>query len=237
LPQPLLIPASRDPLDTRPDASGAIPGVHTNVPLYQHLPTQSPDVVQKAFLNMLSGGIEANPHGAASYWKGVAQSFNPTTVSGAANLASNLFPGNLHSGTVPREFASSVPGIRIVRAKSGDPTVDYTGYLTKIQKPPAGIAKGSSSLGYNEKGEIVGSISGHVGPEDTYIHQVYVRPDFRKTSLFHDLVRPVIQRGRPVGGYVINPKLKGLVDRLTARSGGDLYRDIQGVTPEDRSGY
>ena len=226
---PLLLQSSKDTGDTRPDTSGAVPSTHFNVPLYQHVPTQSPDPVMGGFLNVLSGGAYAHPESEGPYWKGVAQSFNPTTLSGAANLASNLFPGNLHSGSVPMELPSSVPGVRIVRARSGDTTISHTGWPFRLEKMPSEYSKNTAVVGYNavdSNGDIVGSVSGILYPHQTYIDQLHVNDEYRSTPLFRDLLHPVIARGKPVGGVVVNDRLAGIMKRLQKRQGVSKHSPV-----------
>jgi GNAT superfamily N-acetyltransferase len=242
---PLLLQSSADPQDTRPGTSGRIPSTHFNVPLYQHVPTQTPDPVMGGFLNVLSGGAASNPGAAGAYWKGVAQSFNPTTFEGAANLASNLFPGNLHSGLVPKELPSSVPGITITRAaKPSDWVFDYRGtsapYSPKFpsERGMRGMNKGTADIAYNAhdwRGNLVGSIVGSMSRHTTHIESVYVDPKYRNTRLAHDLMRPVLQRGKPVHATVVNPKLGALIRRMAEKN--PKLSEVWSPPPEDRSGW
>ena len=221
---PLLIPASRDPSDTRPDVSGRIPAVHYNAPMYQRLPTQGHDPLVGALVNTLTAGAYNHPEQTRPYWRGVAQQFNPTTLSGAVNLASNFFPGNLHSGLVPKELSSSVPGITITRASKPARVRNWQGYVEPFGRhpdDPAGLNKGGATIAYNArdaKGSIVGSIYGALGKNSTYVESVYVHPDYRHTTLAHDLLAPVLQRGKPVHATVVNEKLGAIVRRLMQKN-------------------
>lgn len=87
---------SFDPLDTRPNTSGVVPPVHYNYAPGTNLAApglpfrQAIGTALKAYENMLTMGATAHPAAAESYWKGVANSFNPWTNSGALNDAALL---------------------------------------------------------------------------------------------------------------------------------------------------
>lgn len=103
---PFLIPQSSDPLDTRPNTSGAVPATHYNVPMYQQLPTQAHDPLVGALVNTLSGGAYNHPSQTLPYWKGVASSFDPRTPTGIANLAGILIPGGKNWRGQPSGYPS-----------------------------------------------------------------------------------------------------------------------------------
>jgi len=201
-------------------------------------PYTGPDPIGRAIANIVTMGAASNAHAAGQYWKGVAESYNPLHPAGALNLAGALYPGRLTSETVPYELPSSVPGIRIIRVpRTGGGYVNDQGMIRTMPprvgpkftggfSPPPGMNKGTAEIAYaavDPQGKVVGSIKGLLDPETTFINSVYVDPLYRNTTLFHDLVRPVMQRSKATGATIeasiVNPKLRALVHRLSGRSG------------------
>jgi len=164
-----------------------------------------------------------HPSGGDQYWSSVLHSFDPRTPSGALNLAGALYPGRITSDSVPMDLPSTVPGVRIERViRRFGPYKNFMGDIDLKSAPGSGMPggglwKGTSDVGYNafdRNNHLIGSIMGTLYPTHTYIQSVYVDPQYRNTPLFHDLVRPALQRGLPIQAAVVNEKLVGVLRRL-----------------------
>ena len=71
-------------------------------------------------------------------------------------------------------------------------------------------------------GGIVGSIETEMGKDfypgnPMHVPSLFIHPDFRKTSLFHDLAKIPLATGRPVEASIANPKLAKMLRRISKR--------------------
>lgn len=188
-----------NPATQNPVAQGEAPGMHGG----------QMTGAGRALLNVLTLGAYDHPAQAGAYWKGVAQSLNPTTRDGAIGLASILVPGKLSK--------SGIPG----------PTAGQHEFLQTIHDTSKGVPPADSIYQPNYQDPTVQALMQHLGAPGGYHPNPILSGEMNPLiDLFHQ------NMNRPTGLGLHPDTYEGPIggpSDLGGFSGGDRLQKIMQI--------